>query len=139
MIGIQPELWVDAGSSAIHFYERAFGARTLHLVGDGEDIVAQLAVGEAAFWVATAGGGSERLVPRALGGSTGRVLLIVDDPPGVQARAISAGATEKSPVDHEHGWLVGRILDPYGHEWEIGKPLTAWPPAVAEQNTGATH
>lgn len=85
------------------------------------------------------GGGSERLVPRALGGSTGRVLLIVDDPPGVQARAISAGATEKSPVDHEHGWLVGRILDPYGHEWEIGKPLTVWPPSVAEQGTGATH
>ena len=130
MTAIQPELWVDAGRSAVSFYENAFGAKTLHMVGDAEDIVAQLAIGEAVFWVATAGRSSERLVPRALGGSTGRVLLIVDDPADVQAAAIAAGATEKSPVDREHGWLVGRVTDPYGHEWEIGKPLTAWPPPV---------
>ena len=132
MTTIQPELWVDAGSSAVSFYENAFGAKTLHMVGDGEDIVAQLAIGDAVFWVATAGASSERLVPRVLGGSTGRVLLVVDDPAAVQTAAIAAGATEKSPVDHEHGWLVGRLVDPYGHEWEIGKPLTAWPPTAAE-------
>ena len=37
---IHPELWLDAGSSAVSFYENAFGAKTLHRVGDGEDIVA---------------------------------------------------------------------------------------------------
>lgn len=130
MTSIQPELWVDAGSSAVTFYTDAFGATTLHMVGEGEDVVAQLAIGEAVFWVATAGENSERLVPRALGGSTGRVLLVVDDPAAVQTRAIAAGATEKSPVDREHGWLVGRVTDPFGHEWEIGKPLGAWPPTV---------
>ena len=132
MTAIQPELWVDAGSSAVAFYENAFGAKTLHVVGEGEDVVAQLAIGEAVFWVATAGASSERLVPRALGGSTGRILLVVDEPAAVQAGTIAAGATEKSPVDEEHGWLVGRVVDPYGHEWEIGKPLTAWPPTAAE-------
>jgi PhnB protein len=129
---IQPELWVDAGASAVGFYVRAFGAKTLHMVGDEDDIVAQLAIGDAAFWVATAGASSERLVPRTLGGSTGRVLLVVDDPAAVLAAAVAAGATERSPVDQEHGWLVGRIVDPYGHEWEIGKPLTTWPPTAAE-------
>ncbi|MGX7680619.1 VOC family protein [Jatrophihabitans sp. DSM 45814] len=129
MTAIQPELWVDDGSSALTFYADAFGARTLHVVGDGDDIVAQLAIGEAVFWIATAGASSERLVPRALGASTGRVLLIVDEPATVQARAVKAGAIEKSPVTDEHGWLVGRIHDPFGHEWEIGKPLAAWPPA----------
>jgi hypothetical protein len=55
MTTIQPELCVDAGVSAVSFYEDAFGARLLHMVGDGEDVVAQLAIGEAVFWVATAG------------------------------------------------------------------------------------
>jgi PhnB protein len=38
-------------------------------------------------------------------------------------QAIEAGSTEDAPVGEEHGWRVGRIVDPYGHEWEIGKPL----------------
>jgi len=132
MTTIQPELWVDAGVSAVSFYEDAFGARRLHMVGDGEDVVAQLAIGEAVFWVATAGASTERLVPREVGGSTGRFLLVVDDPVAVQGRAVGAGATEKSPVDQEHGWLVGRVVDPYGHEWEVGKPLAEWPPTISE-------
>ena len=52
MISIQPELWVDRGAEAIAFYQEAFDARVLHVVGSGEDIVAQLAVGDAAFWIA---------------------------------------------------------------------------------------
>ena len=129
MTSIQPELWVDQGTSAIAFYQRAFGARVLHMVGDGEEIVAQLAIGEAAFWIAAVGESSERIVPRAIGAATGRVLLVVDDPDAVYAQAVEAGAAEKSAVDLEHGWRVGRILDPFGHEWEIAKPVMPWPPA----------
>ena len=128
MTSIQPELWVDRGAAAVEFYASAFGARLLHRVGDGEDIVAQLAIGEAIFWIAATGSSSERLVPRALGGATGRLLLVVDDPDRVFGKAVAAGATAKSPVGDEHGWRVGRILDPFGHEWEIGKPITSWPP-----------
>jgi len=125
---IQPELWVDRGAAAVEFYASAFGARLLHRVGNGEDIVAQLAIGEAIFWIAATGSSSERLVPRALGGATGRLLLVVDDPDRVFGKAVAAGATAKSPVGDEHGWRVGRILDPFGHEWEIGKPITSRPP-----------
>ena len=128
MTSIQPELWVDRGAAAVEFYASAFGARLLHRVGDGEDIVAQLAIGEAIFWIAATGSSSERLVPRALGGATGRILLVVDDPDRVFGKAVAAGATAKSPVVDEHGWRVGRVLDPFGHEWEIGKPITPWPP-----------
>jgi PhnB protein len=130
MTSIQPELWVDRGTAAIAFYQQAFGARVLHLVGDGDEIVAQLAIGEAAFWIAAVGESSERLVPRAIGASTGRVLLVVDDPDAVHARAVEAGASEKSAVGLEHGWRVGRVLDPFGHEWEIAKPAMPWPPAA---------
>ena len=125
---IQPELWVADPRGAIAFYEAAFGATTLHLVGTGEDVVAQLAVGDAAFWVSTASPTMKRLDPRTIEGTTSRMLLVVDDPGTIVQRAIEAGATETSPVAHEHGWQLGRITDPFGHQWEIGKPVVPWPP-----------
>jgi PhnB protein len=130
MTSIQPELWVDQGTAALAFYQQAFGARVLHVVGEGGEIVAQLAIGEAAFWIAGVGESSERLVPRAIGASTGRVLLVVDDPDAVYARAVEVGASGKSAVHLEHGWRVGRITDPFGHEWEIAKPVIPWPPSA---------
>jgi PhnB protein len=129
MTGIQPELWVDRVEAAIDFYAEAFGAVVLHQAGDGEDIVAQLAVGDAAFWISPADPGAKRFNPAALGGGTGRFLLVVDDPQGVFARALAAGAVAVAPVSDEHGWRLGRIKDPFGHEWEIGRPLGPWPPA----------
>ena len=126
---IQPELWVERAGQAIAFYAEAFGARVLHRVGEGDDIVAQLAVGEAAFWVAAAGPDAGRFSPRVIGGATSRTLLVADDPDAVLRRAIQACATEKSAAGDEHGWHVGRVVDPFGHEWEIGKPIGPWPPA----------
>ena len=128
MTSIQPELWIDRAGQAVAFYAEAFGARILHLVGEGDDIVAQLAVGEAAFWVAAAGPDMGRFSPRTIGGATGRTLLVTDDPDAVLRRAIDAGATQKSPARDEHGWRLGRIIDPFGHEWEIGTPIGPWPP-----------
>ena len=129
MTSIQPELWVDRPRAAISFYEAAFGAVVLHSVGDGDDIVAQLGVGDAAFWVASSSASMRRLTPHAADGTTSRTLLVVEDPDRVQRAAVAAGASETSPVDDEHGWRLGRIVDPFGHEWEIGAPLGAWPPA----------
>ena len=128
MTSIQPELWVDTPQEALRFYQAAFGARVLHLVGEGDDIVAQLGVAEAAFWVAPPSSSLKRLSPRTVDGATSRILLVVDDPDSFFRRAVSAGATESSPVQDEHGWRLGRIIDPFGHEWEIGAPLGTWPP-----------
>jgi PhnB protein len=69
-----------------------------------------------------------RWSPLAIGGGTSRTLMVVDDPGQVMERAVSEGAAESSPVGDEHGWRLGRVIDPFGHEWEIGKPLRAWPP-----------
>lgn len=125
MTSIQPQLWVDRAGSAVTFYESALGAVVLHRVGEGEDVVAQLAVRGAAFWVAKADPALGRLSPQSAGGATGRVLLVVDDPDRVLERAVGAGATELSPAEDEHGWRLGRVVDPFGHEWEIGRPLPA--------------
>ena len=124
----QPELWVDSAAAAVAFYEAAFGATVVHRVGEGDDIVAQLTVGDAAFWVGAASPAMKRLSPQAIDGATSRTLLLVDEPEAVLERAVHAGATETSPIVDEHGWRLGRIVDPFGHEWEIGKPAGAWPP-----------
>ncbi len=129
--GIQPELWIDRPAAAIAFYTAAFGARVLHQVGEGDDIVAQLAVGDAAFWVSPGGADGPRFSPAVIGGATGRTLLVTDAPDAMFARAVAAGAAAASEMADEHGWRLGRIVDPFGHEWEIGRPLGAWPPAAA--------
>lgn len=129
MVSIQPELWVEDASRALEFYRDAFGATVVHRVGEGDDIVAQLAVDEARFWVAAAGPDMGRFSPRALSGATSRTLLVVDDPDSVVRSAVDAGAVETSPVGEEHGWRIGRVVDPFGHEWEVGKPLGLWPPS----------
>ena len=136
MTSFQPQLWIDRAGAAVSFYERAFGAEVLHRVGDGDDIVAQLAVGDAAFWVSRADPTMKRFSPDKLGGATGRTLLVVDTPEAVVAAAVEAGAIKASPVHDEHGWRLGRIIDPFGHEWEIGRPLGEWPPHENDSSRG---
>ena len=129
MSSVQPELWVESPREAPAFYEAAFGATVLYYVGVGDDIVAQLGIGEAAFWVAPTSVTMKRLSPRSIDGATSRTLLVIENPDTIIRRAVAAGARESSPVREEHGWRLGRIIDPFGHEWEIGTPLGPWPPS----------
>ena len=104
MTSVQPELWVDSPRDAVSFYQAAFGATVLYRVGEGDDIVAQLGVGEAAFWVAPVSSTMKRLSPRSIDGATSRTLLVVNDPETILRQAVAAGATETLPVGDEHGW-----------------------------------
>jgi PhnB protein len=128
---IVPELSVRDGRNAVEFYEGAFGATEVYRVGGTEEnpsVVSQLTIGDASFWVSDESPEHGNFSPESLGGSTVRLLLIVDDPDAWVERAVSRGAREVRPVADEHGWRLGRIEDPYGHHWEIGKPLGPWPP-----------
>jgi PhnB protein len=127
---ISPELSVRRGREAVEFYKSAFGAVEVYRVGgtdEHESVVSQLSVGDGSFWVSDESPPNRHHSPESLGGSTVRLLLVVDDPRAVVERAVALGAEEVSPVGEEHGWLLGRIEDPFGHQWEIGKPLRAWP------------
>jgi PhnB protein len=130
-VEVIPELSVRRGREAVEFYKAAFGAVEVYRVGgteEHEEVVSQLSVGDASFWVSDESPPNKHFSPETLGGSTVRVLLIVPEPRVVAERAVALGATELAPVAEEHGWLLGRIEDPYGHVWEIGKPLADWPP-----------
>lgn len=130
-ISIEPELSVRRGRDAVNFYKSAFGATEVYRVNGTDEhpeVVSQLKIGNASFWVSDEAPDYQNYSPETLGGSTTRILLIVDDPATVVARAITHGAREVYPVEQAHGWLMGRITDPFGHHWEIGKPLGQWPP-----------
>jgi PhnB protein len=131
---IVAQLSVRRGRAAVEFYKAAFGAIEVYRVGgtDGNPaVVSQLSVGSSSFWVADESPEHANFSPESVGGGTVRMLLIVDDPDAAVDRAVAAGATEVYPVGEQHGWRLGRIEDPFGHHWEIGKPLVAWPPAVS--------
>ena len=116
-------LSVRRGAQAIDFYKSAFGATELFKIEDSGSIVAQLAVDGAEFWVADESPEHQNFSPETLNGGTVRMMLIVDDPDTMFARAVQAGAKSIAPVDNQYGWRVGRVQDPFGHHWEIGKPL----------------
>lgn len=107
---------VPDGQRALAFYTTAFGAIVLHRVDNGEHaVIAQLAVGGAQFWF------QEEPDAKPASGPI-RMILTVNDPDMVFARAISAGATEIAAIHEGHGWRVGRLKDPFGYHWEIGRP-----------------
>ena len=128
----QAQLSVRNGRAAVAFYKAAFGAVEVYRFGgtdDLQEVVAQLAVGNSLFWVEDESPRYGNFSPETVGGATARMLLIVDDPESVLARALVEGAMQISPVSDEHGWRLGRIDDPFGHRWEIGKPVNGWPPS----------
>jgi PhnB protein len=121
---LSPFLHVRRGKEAVAFYKAAFDARELFRF-DAEDgtVVAQLAVGQSEFWVSDESVEHKNFSPETLGGGTMHIVIVVDDPHAVYDRAIAAGATVVCPVRDEHVWRIGKLLDPFGHAWEIGKPL----------------
>jgi len=124
-VTLAPNLSVRNGAEAVEFYKAAFGARELFKIADPDGaVVAHLAVGQADFWVADESPEHLNFSPETLGGGTVRMVMVVEDPDAVFAHAVSQGAIVVSPVtDESYGWRLGRIVDPFGHHWEIGKPL----------------
>lgn len=120
-------LSVRNGAKAVEFYIKAFGAREVFRI-DAEDgaVVARLAVDVAEFWVADESPEHKNFSPESLGGGTVRMVMTVSDPDAAFNRAVAAGATVIWPVRNDYGWRLGRVADPFGHHWEIGKRVGGW-------------
>lgn len=122
---IVPWLSVKNNVKAIDFYKSAFGATEVYRLEDpGGGLVVRLSVNGAEFWLSNEATGDGNPGPKELGGDSVRMILTVDDPDQLFARALKAGATEIFPVGEGHGWRLGRLADPFGLHWEIGYPLT---------------
>jgi PhnB protein len=107
---------------AVEFYKSAFGAREIYrLEGSDGDLVARLSVNGAEFWISNDSSLMEG--QESLGGGTIRMILTVPDPDTLFIQALKAGGSQVFPVGEEHGWRLGRLVDPFGLHWEIGRKL----------------
>jgi len=121
---IAPWLSVRKSAQAVEFYKAAFGAtEVFRLEDDGGGVVARLSVRGAEFWVSDESPEHLNFSPETLGGGSVRMIFTVENPDELFARAVAAGAKQISPVIAEHGWRSGRVVDPFGHHWEIGRPI----------------
>ena len=121
---VAPMLSVRGGARAVEFYKQAFDATEVFRVEEPSGaVVSRLTVSGAEFWVADESPEHSNFSPESLGGGTVRMMLTVPDPDAVFARAVAAGAREIVPVKNDYGWRLGRVVDPFGHHWEIGHPL----------------
>jgi PhnB protein len=119
---ITPWMSVRNGARAVEFYKAAFGAVESDRLADSTGaVVAKLSVGGAVFWVSGESPENVDSGPELVGGGTLR--MIVPDPDAAFARALKAGASEIFPVGEEHGWSLGRVVDPFGLHWEIGHEI----------------
>lgn len=120
-------LTVHDAAAAIDFYRRAFDAAEISRVTTPTgQIVAELAIGDHRFFVVDENPAAFNVSPKALGGTSVRLNLVVDDPDAVAERAIAAGGTLIFPVsDQPYGMRQGRVGDPFGHHWLIGRRLEA--------------
>jgi PhnB protein len=121
---LAPFLSVRRGQQAVEFYKRAFGAaEQFRIESPTGDVVARLSIAGAEFWVSDESPAHGNFSPQTLNGSTARMVLTVADPAAVFDRAVAAGATAVHPVSEQHGYLMGRLADPFGHHWEIVRAL----------------
>jgi PhnB protein len=116
---IVPWLSVRNSVKAVEFYKAAFGAIEVYrLEAPDGGLVARLSVNGAEFWLSEESPDSE-----SSGEGSVRMILTIPDPDALFAQALEAGASQVFPVGEEHGWRLGRLVDPFGHHWEIGRPL----------------
>jgi len=122
---LAPWLSVRGSARAVEFYKSAFGAVEAYRMEDPSgSVVARLSIEGAEFWVGDESPEHGNFSPETTHGATTRLILTVADPDAVFARAVSAGAKEVYPVGEEYGWRIGRVVDPFGHHWEIGHELS---------------
>lgn len=115
---ISTMLAVPDTPTAVEWYKAALGANLMWTLGS----VAGLEIDGAPFFLhepVTSSFDS----PNALGASTARVELFVDNPDAVIARAVKEAAIGREIVNHAAPWGThrqGGFTDPYGHVWSVG-------------------
>ena len=121
---LAPFLSVRNGAKAVEFYKSAFAAEEIFRLEDPTGaVVSNLTINGYGFWVADEAPEYQNFSPETLNGGTVRMILTTEDPDAAFDRALAAGATVVCPIRTEHAWRIGRVVDPFGHHWEIGKPL----------------
>ncbi len=114
------QLWLTVYNieHAVAFYTSAFNAHEIYRLDLPEGSVVQLSVSDAKFWLSSGSATDENI---SLQSGNIRMILVVENVEALFNKSIEAGAKIIYTVTEEHGWLTGRIEDPFGMHWEIAK------------------
>lgn len=122
---LTPYLSVRGGPDALEFYAKAFGAEQVGLLmtlPDGKIAHAEMRFGDTTLFLSDEIEDWNNLSPLALGNTTVRLALHVDDVDVAFARAVSAGCEVLIPLaDQFYGERAGRLRDPFGHVWILSE------------------
>ncbi|MCA9559354.1 MAG: VOC family protein [Myxococcales bacterium] len=137
---LTPRLVVRNAPAAIDFYTRVYGAELLerYAMPDGHVVHALLALGDARFSLAEEAPDWHTLGAQSIGDSPVILQLSVDDPDATAARAVELGAEVVFPIrDQFYGRREGRIRDPFGHLWILGRVIEDVSPEEMERRIAA--
>lgn len=122
---VTPSLVVTPCGEAIDWYVKVFGAteRGDRMLGpDGSVGHAEIQIGDAVVMLGDEWPGSPVVSPRTLGGTATALFIYDQEAPAIWERALANGATVVFPWELQfYGDEGGRIEDPFGHTWGIGR------------------
>lgn len=131
-----PYLIIRDAAKAIEFYKKAFGAkeRMRMPMPDGKIAHAEIEIGDSIIMLADENPQWGVQSPQALNGSPVSVFLYVPDVDATFKQAVAAGSTEAMPVaDMFWGDRYGKVVDPFGHKWDIATHVEDVAPADMEE------
>jgi PhnB protein len=119
---VTPYLIVKDGARAIEFYKNAFGAKEIfRMLGpDGKIGHAEIQIGDSRIMLGSESPQMGSRSPETLKGTPVGIFVYLEDVDAAFKRAVSAGAKEQQPPqDMFWGDRYGKVIDPFGHEWQL--------------------
>ncbi|MAG58454.1 MAG: glyoxalase [Planctomycetes bacterium] len=119
---LTPHIVIKGAAEALEFYTKAFNAEvSLCMPGPGGTVMhAEMKIGDSHVMIADEFPGHSVSSPKTVGGTTFSLALYTEDCDAAYAQAVEAGATaEMPPTDMFWGDRYSKVMDPWGHSWEI--------------------
>lgn len=119
---VTPSIVVRGAAEAIEFYKKAFGAKELNRMTEpsGKVMHAEIRIGDSIVMLGDEYPQMGAVSPLGLNGRAASLMIYTRDADALFNQALAAGAKVAMPLtDMFWGDRYGRVVDPYGHDWQI--------------------
>jgi PhnB protein len=137
---VTPQLVVRDADKAIDFYKKVFGAKEKNRMADpsGKVMHAEIQIGDSVVMLQDEFPERGSRAPQTLGGTSSSLMIYTRDVDALFERAVSAGATVQMPLSNMFwGDRYGKLVDPFGHEWQLGTHVEDVPPREMAKRAAA--